>query len=204
MSSIKPNQNGTCKVCQKPFIKYRTTQRTCSAKCAIKEARGKTKKKSLEQKQLDRKMRELMKTKKDYEIELLKIVQEMARILDKDLPCIASGSFNGKMAGGHYYAAGSGPFTMLKFNMWNIHKQCFHSNSGKAGDTHRYRLGLIDRYGIEKLDEIESLRLVYKDLRWFKEDLRDIFIPKAKAIRKRLKSGIELTRDEINELIGIY
>lgn len=177
----------------------------CSAKCAVKDAEQKSIAKAVRQAKLEKKIgKEKLLSLQGWDLKMKEVMQEIARLLDADKPCIASGKITGKMAGGHYYAGGSGPFTFLKHNIWNIHKQSFASNSMKAGDTHLYRLGLIERYGLERLEWIEGLRLKYKDLSWSKDDLINIYLPRAKEVRERLKKVEEMTRDEINDFIGLY
>lgn len=159
------------------------------------------------------------KIKKEKTIELLSsdgyrqkhvqpIINEIARLIDYNQPCIATGSFNGKMSGGHFWSVGSNRTTCL--NLHNIHVQSFHSNSALGGDNIRYREGIIKTYGLTYMEQIEALRLL-KPLKLSKEDLIDIK-KVASEIRNDLKRNPKVLtpqerialREEINQILGIY
>lgn len=136
-----------------------------------------------------------------------KIFNEIARLIDHEQPCIATGNY-GKMAGGHYHSVGSNRTTAL--HLHNIHIQSFHSNGPNGGDNIRYREGLRKIYGQEYLEYVESL----KQLPPIKLNKDDLMVLKSKAskIRNRLKKNpIKLPpkariklRENINQELGIY
>ena len=145
-----------------------------------------------------------------YRSEILQpIFNEIARLIDYGCPCIATGLYDGKMAGGHYHSVGSNRTTAL--NLHNIHIQSFHSNGPSGGgDNIRYRNGIIRTYGQEYMDKIESLSKT-PAIHLSKDDM--IEIKKiASEIRLELKSDLKYRtpeerialREEINQLIGIY
>ena len=116
---------------------------------------------------MKKKEKEWKERKKKFEIDSLgsdgyraKIIQpiinEIARLIDYGQPCIATGSYEGKMAGGHFISVGSNRSVSL--NLHNIHIQSFHSNSWKGGDESRYRLGIINTYGMDYFEYIDGLR----------------------------------------------
>ena len=136
------------------------------------------------------------------------IINEIARLIDYGQPCIASGRYNGKMAGGHFISVGSNRSVAL--NLHNIHIQTFESNSFKSGDEAKYRLGIIERYGKDYFEFMESLRNL-KNIDLSKQRLSELK-PLISQIRNDLKRNpIKRTpqerialRNEINERIGIY
>ena len=144
-----------------------------------------------------------------YRAEILQpIFNEIARLIDYQCPCIATGLYDGKMNGGHFIAVGSN--RTIALNLHNIHMQCFESNVYKGGDNNLYRQGLIDLYGEEYLDKVESLKRT-PAIHLSKSDM--IEIKKiASDIRNELKANLKYrtaeeriaTREEINQLIGIY
>jgi Bacteriophage Lambda NinG protein len=146
--------------------------------------------------------REEIMTLSDWKKALEKVVNEIVRSVDEKYPCIATGRYTGTMHAGHFRSVNSYP--ALRFNVWNIHKQCAESNTYKAGDTHLFREGLIARYGVEKMDEIDGLVGRYIVLKINIDEIKYIHLPAAKDVLKRLRKGETFTRDEINELIGIY
>lgn len=136
------------------------------------------------------------------------IINEIARIIDHGQPCIATGNYEGKMAGGHCISVGSN--RSLSLNLHNIHKQSFHSNSWKGGDETRYREGIIKTYGSDYYDYINSLRQM-KPLKLTLDDLKEvksIALEVRKELRKSEmklppKERIEL-RNYVNKTIGVY
>jgi hypothetical protein len=83
-----------------------------------------------------------------------------------------------------------------------------HSNSYKGGDDKRYREGLIDTFGIDYLNWIESLpahpliKLNVNDLKDLNLRLNDYI----KTVDKVLRSPDEriAERNRMNEYLGIY
>jgi hypothetical protein len=57
---------------------------------------------------------------------------------------------------GHYFSVG-GNHTM-RFNIQNIHGQSISGNMHKSGDLLNYRKGLINRHGIEYVEELETMQ----------------------------------------------
>jgi hypothetical protein len=72
---------------------------------------------------------------------------------DSNLGCISCTTGGVHNAGhfyhGHLYAA-------LRFNEVNVNGQCIECNLSKAGNPEGYRKGLIERYGQQKVDLLDS------------------------------------------------
>lgn len=135
------------------------------------------------------------------------IINEIARLIDYDQPCIATG-LKGKMSGGHYWSVGSNRTVCL--NLHNIHVQSFHSNSVLSGDMVRYRAGIIQTYGITYMYLIESLKTL-KPIKISKPEMIEIK-NKALTIRNELKKDLKILtpeeriklREFVNNKLGIY
>lgn len=135
------------------------------------------------------------------------VINEIARLIDFEQPCIATGNY-GKMSGGHYFSTGSN--RTLTYNLHNLHIQSFESNVHKSGDPINYRHGLIKIYGNDYFEFIESLQQT-PALKLNKTDLRVIH-ETAKAIRLRLKNDPKVfspteriqLRNQVNIELGIY
>ena len=143
-----------------------------------------------------------------YKNDLQILINEIARLIDKGQPCIATGATTGKMNAGHYVAVSAND--TIRFNLHNIHIQSEHSNSHKAGDTLRYQDGIKRIYGDDYLEMMNNLRktpLIKLSVNDIKEK-----IVIAKGIVKRLKqmdkiylaSQRENIRDILNKELGIY
>ncbi len=143
----------TCRVCQNAFSARNTLERVCGFTCAVaygKEKVAKKKKKETSQ------MRKDMNAKdRSYQ---LKKSQEafnaFIRERDKHLPCISSGRTTGQAHAGHYKSIGSHP--ELRFDEQNCNKQSMKDNSWLSGNIAGYRLGLIEKYGIESVERLEG------------------------------------------------
>lgn len=135
------------------------------------------------------------------------IINEISRLIDHGQSCIASGNY-GKMNGGHYISVGANRTTAL--NLHNIHIQSFESNHFKSGDQIKYRLGIIERYGNNYFEFIESLQQ-HRPVHLSTNEMINISL-KANKIRLELKSNVEQKtpferielRNRINLELGIY
>lgn len=210
--------------CKKPTLyrKYGLCQ-TCLREWAITDEKGKDwlktqtaykmKKREKEQKAEDRAKKEkqkldLMSPDKYRAAYVQPVINKIARQIDFGNPCIATGNFEGKMAGGHYTSVGSNRTICL--NLHNIFIQSFHSNNWKGGDNLRYRDRMIDVFGQEYLDYVEGLRR-HRPIKLTKDELIDI---RKKALeisrnlsksnyRRTAKERVEL-RNKVNVELGIY
>lgn len=134
-------------------------------------------------------------------------INQIAREIDFGQPCISSGNY-GKMNGGHFIDIGSNRTTAI--NLHNIHIQSFHSNHWKSGDKSKYRLGIIEIYGSDYFDFIESLHgcPVLKLNKIELEEIKNNAISILKELKQNQKirtpkEHIKL-RNEINTKLNIY
>lgn len=82
-------------------------------------------------------------------------VNAYVRLRDADLPCISCGRFHqGQWHAGHYRSRGAA--SNLALDPRNIHKQCQPCNNHLHGNAIAYRAGLIERYGVEYVEALES------------------------------------------------
>ena len=136
----------------------------CSLECAKSFAasiREKTEKQAAtKQRKADRERKEKLKTRRDWEREAQAAFNAFIRARDVDKPCIccglplSAGDVGGKYDAGHYRSTGSAPH--LRFHEHNAHaqrKQCNRWGAGRAVD---YRLGLIERIGLEAVEALEA------------------------------------------------
>lgn len=99
--------------------------------------------------------------------------------------CISSGrvldwSGNGVDAG-HYRSVGAAPH--LRFDERNCHAQPKHDNQYKSGNAVDYRIGLIQRVGLEAVESLEADNGTHK---WQREELiaiRDTYRAKLKELK---------------------
>jgi hypothetical protein len=161
-----------CKVCKETFTPVQFAQAVCNYKCAIIHSKNlkdqKIKKKWNAEKAV---IRNNIKTLSQYEVEAKTSFQKWVRMRDVGLPCISCGNINPTdWAGGHYFSAGK--YSGFMFDERNCHKQCnSHCNKFLSGNLLEYRKGLIKRYGIDFVDQLENESDSKRDYKFSKEEL---------------------------------
>ena len=135
------------------------------------------------------------------------VINKIARLIDFGHPCIATGNF-GKMNGGHYISVGANRTICL--NLHNIFIQSFASNHWKSGDPLKYQNGLIETFGTEYFDYINSLSQ-HKPLNLSKEDMMVIKDNALKICKELEQDEVVRTaneriqlRNQVNIALGIY
>lgn len=158
----------TCRnaACSIKFVPQRLGQAVCSPVCAlaIKDVNQQKARKSLAQvERREIKVRkEKLKSRADHLREAQAAVNEFIRLRDAHLPCISCDSTpndNDLMTGsrwdaGHYRSVGACP--ELRFEPLNIHRQCVRCNRNLSGNAVEYRIRLLHRIGIDKVEWLEG------------------------------------------------
>jgi len=83
--------------------------------------------------------------------------REYIRLRDKGLPCISCGTTSSDVqyAAGHFKTVAARP--ELKFHPDNCHLQCNRNcNMGRSGNVGEYRINLIERIGVERVEWLEG------------------------------------------------
>lgn len=170
-----------CKSCGCIFEKKRPLQMVCCPACAISYNSAQRIKKEKQKQAVEKKKeRELLKIRRrelETKPQLIKKVQyafnAYIRARDKGKPCISCvrplpDRPNGYDAG-HYRSVGSAP--NLRFNENNCQGQCKHCNNYLSGNHVNYRIGLIERIGLEAVEALESDN---EPRRYSKDELREL------------------------------
>ena len=196
---IKPKQ---CPVCPNTFIpQYSSLQQVCSPRCAVIFNSEKEVKKRVQQMKVEVEnlgvFKERLQTK----------IQEITRLIDKGLPCLATGVVPKQIHGGHVFARGGNSY--MAMNLHNIHRQSAQSNHFQNDDG-LMKEGIKNEYGEEYLEFISNLRRTpCPEITSF--EYMTIYKKACKIANKlikinltySLKKRIEL-RNEINLELGIY
>ena len=185
-----------CKQCGKEFVPLRSTAIACSYPCAkawvdARNAKLKAQKAKQEAKidrQLTKERKEKLKTRNDYIKEVQTIFNSYIRYRDRNQPCICCGkplgesSIGGGYDAGHYKSRGSAPH--LRFHEDNCHAQRKYCNRYGAGRAVEYRIGLINRIGLER---VEALEADNEPKKWSIEELKQLkqlYKDKLKQLKK--------------------
>jgi hypothetical protein len=180
-ASLKPK---TCKACGKEFMPARTMQAVCGPSCARKVVIKDRK----DERRQTRARKEAIKTIPQLIAEAQRAFNMFVRMRDQlaGHPCISSGrpldwTGNGVDAG-HYRSTGAAPH--LRFNEDNCHAQSKKDNQWLAGNAVDYRIGLIARIGLERVEALEADNAVKK---WGREELveiRDTYRAKVRELKR--------------------
>jgi hypothetical protein len=162
----------------------------CSMDCVVehgkkgaRESSGKRKKETLT------KLRAELKTASQWRTEAQTAFNAYVRYRDRDLPCIscdASGDHDG-LGGywdaGHYRSRGAAKH--LSFHQHNCHKQCHKCNRYLSGNVVEYRIRLIKRIGLDKVEALEHNNDTVKHDITYLRRIKQIFKAKLKLKKKQ-------------------
>ena len=169
-----------CKICGEKFSPFQSTVKVCSPKCALSLVRSVAKKKeAVAQKEVRKdtsRRREALKTISDWKKEVKDVFNKFIRLRDTlaGHGCISCGTKDPSLqyAAGHYRSVGA--CAELRFCEENVHLQCNRRcNKELSGNLIEYRINLVKRIGIEKVEWLESK---HEPKRYRIEDLKELKI----------------------------
>lgn len=175
--------------CGKEFMPWSSTQVVCGQRCAkrgVAVAKKKAKAAALAQKEADKKIPQLIKEAQREFNTFIRLRDQIAghACISSGLPLDWSGN---KVDAGHYRSRGAASW--LRFNEDNCHAQRKRENRWLAGNAADYRVGLIARIGIARVEALEHD--AGKGHKWTREELisiRDTYRARAKELRKGRES----------------
>jgi hypothetical protein len=192
MSAFNPKLRA-CAHCETSFTPARPMQSVCSPICAARKVKADKARERVELK----KRRAALKRIPDLVKEAQIVFNQFTRERDRrgHQICVSCGrlldwSGNGVDAG-HYRSVGSAPH--LRFDERNCHAQCKQCNQWKSGNAVDYRIGLIQRIGLEAVEALEADNRIHK---WQRDELiaiRSTYKAKRKALleQEAINSGAE-------------
>lgn len=159
-----------------------------------------------EQKKEQSAKKEENRSKSYFEKQLEHEINAIVRLIDAEKGCISCNHgwekpWTRQAHAGHKFSVGSNP--TLRYNLFDIFLQCSICNNWKSGNERKYDKGLITHYGQEMLEYIHELPSKYKELHLSIEELKQAII-NARSVKKEILSGIDYSREEVNNRIGIY
>lgn len=161
-------------------------QSVCSPRCAVK----KVKQDKAEEKAQIKTRKEKLKSRGELVKEAQQAFNAFIRERDRQAgyPCISSGrplDWSGNQVdAGHYRSTGAAPH--LRFHEDNCHAQSKHDNLFLSGNAVDYRIRLIERIGLAR---VEALEADDTPRHYTLDDLRDIKA-KYRAKLKELKGRV--------------
>lgn len=193
-----------CPICTTEYIPRSSLQKVChNYKCAMEfnrqvdernAAREKRKQERLQRDDLRQRM-ERLKGKSEWNREAQAAVNKFIFWRDYGDPCIACGKpLNYGVRGGavdasHYRSRGAAPW--LRFNVFNNNAGCVHCNRDLSGNLIPYRINLIEKFGLHRVERIEHDNTVRKfDIEYLKR-VKSIFTRRARHYEKLRKRQME-------------
>ncbi|MGS1071508.1 recombination protein NinG [Burkholderia glumae] len=155
-ATLKPKK---CRACGVVFEPARSMQKVCSPACAIAlNDKAKAKKAAQAQRAERKDLRERLekaKTRGEHLRELQGAFNAWVRARDDGRTCISCRRrTKGQWHAGHYRSVGSEP--ALRFEPDNVHLQCARCNLHLSGNLIKYRINLIKKIGIERVEWLEG------------------------------------------------
>ena len=148
---MKSEAIAECSVCGKHFVRLNSLQSVCGIRCSAKVATLKRK----AERANDKARWEKLKTRSDWIKDAQQAVNAYVRMRDAHLPCISCGRMHdGQWHAGHYLSTGARP--ELRFEQDNIHKQCQPCNTHLSGNLLNYRVRLISKIGLNRVEWLEG------------------------------------------------
>ena len=149
-----------CRNCKEKFVQYQFNNKFCKElDCQV--AKGlylvdKQQQQKLKEINKDvRERKEKLKTTSDYLKEVEVFVNRFIRLRDKDKPCVScQRPLKSKFDAGHYRSKGGNP--EIRFNEDNIHGQCVYCNRHLHANLIDYRISLIKRIGLDRVEWLEG------------------------------------------------
>lgn len=179
--------------CGEMFIPRRQFQKACAPACAHRMI---DRRKAKDDRRQTRAQLEALKTVPKLKQEAQREVNRFVRARDRlaGHGCICCGQpltwqsgRGGAVDAGHYRSTGSADH--LRFDLDNIHAQRADCNRYRAGRAVDYRLGLIARIGLARVEALESNNIPVKWTRDGLRQIRDEYRRKANELELMIKDA---------------
>ncbi|HHW0480898.1 TPA: recombination protein NinG [Escherichia coli] len=198
----KPSRR-TCKICKTKFIATFDNVWWCCAEHGyeysqflLAKKKADTERKRKEEAQQERRSlkvrKDALKSKSQWDKEAQAAFNRYIRIRDEGKVCVSCGN---PLIGKSNYITGSaidashyrsrGAASHLKFNVLNVHSSCTRCNRQLSGNAVEYRIRLIDRIGLERVERLEADNEPRRFDIPYLQRIKSIFTRKARQLEKR-------------------
>jgi len=158
----------SCKKCGENFTPFSTLDKHCYV---CKKTEQALKNLAKIKKDKVKKQKEDLLTTSDYLKMAQQVFNKWVRLRDKDLPCISCGKeINGVRHASHYLS--SGGHSAVRFHPDNVWVSCYKCNVMLSGNGIEYRMRLIKKIGLERVEWLEENGHEVK--RWTKDELKEL------------------------------
>ena len=130
-----------------------------------------------------RRLKATIKTRADYAEDAQKSINRYVRLRDDALPCISCNRHHsGQYHAGHWLSRGA--FPELAYCLLNINKQCAPCNNEKSGNQALYRVSLVKKIGIDKVEWLEGPHEPLKASIDYLKRIKKVFDKKYKRLNR--------------------
>ena len=180
-----------CKFCPEKFIPRNTLHTTCSPKCAIQLANQLSERKKKRQEKAERAVWNKRKADAKPLSHWMNMTQrafnDYIRARDGEI-CISCGSTTAiAYHAGHYRTTAAA--SQLRFNEDNVHSQCSACNTHHSGNISPYRINLIAKIGLQRVEALESDNNPHRYTREVLDALRALYRAKLRALIKQREAA---------------
>ena len=148
-----------CRLCKTRFEPVRPLQAVCSVECSRQWANtdAARRREKAARAAARREARGRLETPSQAARKAQAVFNRWVRLMDRGMPCVSCGHPDDgtrQRHASHYRPAGPNP--ALRFEPSNTHSACSICNNHKSGNLTSYRLELIRRIGIERVEWLEG------------------------------------------------
>lgn len=182
-----------CGTCKKLFTPAHSFHKYCSYECVIKPLADKEQRKALSEaaerarRKENRQRLESLKPKSEWLREAQRAFNGYIRERDRYLPCISCSytdpKHSRKWHAGHYRTTRAA--SQLRFNVYNVNRQCAQCNLHHSGRITEYRKNLIAKYGLERVESLEYNNQPAEYTIDYLKKVKRVFTKRAKQLRAR-------------------
>lgn len=181
---LKPKREKKCKHCKATFKPYNTTQVVCSPKCALMFAEKQNKRLFDAE---TRKRKAKLKSRADWLREAQQAFNAFIRVRDHYEPCISCQRHHqGQYHAGHYRTTKAAP--QLRFNTYNVFKQCQPCNTHLSGNITEYRINLAKKIGEHRVRQLENNNREARYTIEYAKRIKRIFSKRARLYKKLFRN----------------
>ncbi|WP_241597710.1 recombination protein NinG [Rosenbergiella epipactidis] len=177
----------TCRICKSKFSPSLSTQIVCSTSCAIQHGKAQSAKqaerKAIAERKAHREKKADLKPLSHWLGMTQRVFNDFIRLRDGEV-CISCGSRAAvSYHAGHFRTTAKAK--QLRFNEDNCHSQCSACNTHQSGNIGPYRINLIEKIGIERVEALESNNESHRYTREELEALRAHYRQKTRDLIKQ-------------------
>lgn len=193
----------TCPICNTEYLPRSSLQKVChDYLCAIafnkqrdaENAAHEQRKQERLQRENLKERRERLKGLPEWQKEAQAAFNRYIRMRDLNKNCVSCGSplisnsnyLTGSAVDASHYRS-RGAASHLKFNVFNVHSACTRCNRQLSGNAVEYRIRLIERIGLDRVEKLEQDRAPRKYTIDYLKRVKAIFARRARHYEKLRK-----------------